>query len=124
MVDPLGSAYVRLQIPATAGGVRVEVEAEPDASISADLMVSSRQGEDGWMVVPFHLAEGRGSLLLPLEHNLSDLFVRVQARHYEPDPEIVLVDIDDASLARMARRVGSASAAKVLLRESMMLLSC
>jgi adenylate cyclase len=48
------------------------------------------------------LVEHRVGLLLPLERNLSDLFVRMQARHYEPDPEVVLVNIDDASLARMA----------------------
>jgi adenylate cyclase len=40
-------------------------------------------------------------LLAPLEHFLSDAFARLHARGIAPDPDIVLVDIDDASLARM-----------------------
>jgi adenylate cyclase len=39
--------------------------------------------------------------LRPLENRLSDFFVRQQAQHLQPDPDIVIVDIDDASLARM-----------------------
>ncbi len=39
--------------------------------------------------------------LQPLEHRLSDFFVAQQAKKLQPDPQIVLVDIDDASLARM-----------------------
>jgi adenylate cyclase len=49
------------------------------------------------------LVEYRVGLLLPLERNLSDLFVCVQALKFAPDPDVVLVDIDDASLARMAK---------------------
>jgi adenylate cyclase len=45
--------------------------------------------------------------LLPLENRLSDLFVRLQARGLQPDPDIVIVDIDDASLARMQQVAGS-----------------
>jgi adenylate cyclase len=48
------------------------------------------------------LAEYRLRLLEPLENGLSDAFVRQQARAVQPDPDIVLVDIDDASLARMS----------------------
>jgi len=51
--------------------------------------------------VALALAEQRLQLLEPLENGLSDLFVRLQARSVQPDPAIVLVDIDDASLARM-----------------------
>jgi adenylate cyclase len=40
--------------------------------------------------------------LAPLEHRLSDSFIRLHAGGLPPDPEVVLVDIDDASLARMA----------------------
>lgn len=36
-----------------------------------------------------------------LEHRLSDAFVRSQAARLQPDPDIVIVDIDDASLARL-----------------------
>ena len=36
-----------------------------------------------------------------LENHLADIFVRVQAQRLQPDPHIVIVDIDDASLARM-----------------------
>jgi adenylate cyclase len=46
-------------------------------------------------------------LLQPLEHRLSDLFLRLQARQLAPDPEIVIVDIDDASLAAMSGVAGS-----------------
>ena len=47
------------------------------------------------------LLEHRVGLLRLLEHRLSDFFVRHQARAVDPDGDIVLVDIDDASLARM-----------------------
>src|SRR5512145_285078 len=52
--------------------------------------------ETGWL----HLS-------LPLENRLSDLFVRQQAQGLQPDPDIVVVDIDDASLARMQEIAGN-----------------
>lgn len=45
--------------------------------------------------------------LAPLENRLSDLFVRQQAQSLLPDADIVIVDIDDASLARMQDTAGS-----------------
>ncbi len=39
--------------------------------------------------------------LQPLENQLSDWMVRQQAENLVPDPDIVLVNIDDASLARL-----------------------
>ena len=45
--------------------------------------------------------------LLPLENRLSDFFVRQQAQALQPDPGIVTVDIDDASLARMQEVAGN-----------------
>ncbi|HEX5364784.1 MAG TPA: adenylate/guanylate cyclase domain-containing protein [Gallionella sp.] len=45
--------------------------------------------------------------LLPLENRLSDLFVREQAQALTPDPQIVIVDIDDSSLARMQEVAGN-----------------
>jgi len=36
-----------------------------------------------------------------LEHRLSDAFVRAQAARLQPDADIVIVDIDEASLARL-----------------------
>jgi len=45
--------------------------------------------------------------LLPLENRLSDFFVRQQAQGLQPDPDIVIVDIDDTSLARMQEEAGS-----------------
>jgi adenylate cyclase len=45
--------------------------------------------------------------LLPLENRLSDFFVRHQAQGLQPDPDIVIVDIDDSSLARMQEQAGS-----------------
>ncbi len=46
-------------------------------------------------------------VLLPLENRLSDRFVQHQAQALQPDPDIVIVDIDDASLARMQDDAGS-----------------
>lgn len=46
-------------------------------------------------------------LFRPLENRLSDLFVRQQAQGLQPDPDIVVVDIDDASLARMQQIAGN-----------------
>jgi len=45
--------------------------------------------------------------LAPLENRLSDLFVRQQAQSLQPDADIVIVDIDDSSLARMQDSAGS-----------------
>ena len=45
--------------------------------------------------------------LAPLENRLSDRFVRMQAQNLTPDADIVIVDIDDASLARMQDTAGS-----------------
>lgn len=45
--------------------------------------------------------------LAPLENRLSDLFVRQQAQDLRPDADIVIVDIDDASLAKMQETAGS-----------------
>jgi adenylate cyclase len=44
--------------------------------------------------------------LRPLENRLLDRFVRAQAAQLAPDPEIVLVDIDEKSLARMEGEAG------------------
>ncbi len=41
-----------------------------------------------------------------LENQLSDFFVRHQAQNLQPDPDIVIVDIDDSSLARMEEVAG------------------
>ena len=43
----------------------------------------------------------------PLENRLSDWFVQQQAQGLKPDADIVIVDIDDASLARMQDTAGS-----------------
>jgi adenylate cyclase len=45
-------------------------------------------------------------LLQPLEHRLLDSFVRSQAAQLAPDPDIVLIDIDEKSLARMEKEAG------------------
>ena len=44
---------------------------------------------------------------LPLENRLSDFMLRQHAKGLQPDPEIVIVDIDDSSLARMQEVAGS-----------------
>ncbi|MBU1424884.1 MAG: adenylate/guanylate cyclase domain-containing protein [Gammaproteobacteria bacterium] len=43
----------------------------------------------------------------PLENRLSDWFIQQQAQSLKPDADIVIVDIDDASLARMQNTAGS-----------------
>ena len=45
-------------------------------------------------------------LLQPLENRLLDRFVRSQAASVAPDPDIVLVDIDEKSLANMEKDAG------------------
>ncbi len=45
--------------------------------------------------------------LQPLENQLSDWMVRQQAQDLRPDPDIVIVNIDDASLARLQDVAGS-----------------
>ena len=42
-----------------------------------------------------------------LENKLADFFVRQQAQNLTPDPEIVIIDIDDSSLARMQNVAGN-----------------
>ena len=44
--------------------------------------------------------------LRPLDNRLLDGFVRAQASQLPPDPDIVLVDIDEKSLARMEKEAG------------------
>src|SRR5262245_3740101 len=41
-----------------------------------------------------------------IEGAVSDAFVRIHARGLEPDPDIVIVDIDEPSLARMEKDAG------------------
>ena len=43
----------------------------------------------------------------PLENRLSDFMLRQQAQKLLPDPDIVIVDIDDSSLARMQDMAGN-----------------
>lgn len=45
--------------------------------------------------------------LQPLENRLSDWFVRLQAQGLQPDPDIVIVDIDDPSVKKMLDVAGS-----------------
>ncbi len=45
--------------------------------------------------------------LLPLENRVSDFFVRTHALTLQADPDIVIVDIDEKSLAGMADTAGS-----------------
>jgi len=45
--------------------------------------------------------------LAPLENRLLDFFVRAQAAKLAPDPDIVIVDIDEKSLAEMQTTAGS-----------------
>ena len=45
-------------------------------------------------------------VLKPLDHRLLDRFVRSQAAVLQPDPEIILIDIDEKSLAKMEDEAG------------------
>jgi len=44
--------------------------------------------------------------LQPLENRVLDRYVRVQAAKVAPDPDIVLIDIDEKSLAAMEKEAG------------------
>ena len=46
-------------------------------------------------------------LMRPLENKLSDLFVRTHALGLPADPDVVIVDIDEKSMANMADEAGS-----------------
>lgn len=48
-----------------------------------------------------------GHWLTPLSNRLTDVFVRLHSLSQTADPDIVIVDIDEASLARLAPSVGS-----------------
>jgi adenylate cyclase len=59
----------------------------------------------GWIFAAFvalALFEYRVGMFSTLENRLSDLFVRMHAPHVPADPDIVIVDIDEKSLARMS----------------------
>ena len=45
-------------------------------------------------------------LLAPLDNRVLDAFVRDQAAALEPDPEVVVVSIDEKSLAKMEEVAG------------------
>ncbi len=47
------------------------------------------------------------NLFSTLDHRLSDLVVRLVAQNLGPDPDIVIVDIDEASIAAMQETAGS-----------------
>ena len=49
---------------------------------------------------------GQFHFLLAFEHRLSDFFFRLHAAGLAPDPDIVIVDIDEQSLARMQGTAG------------------
>jgi len=62
----------------------------------------------GWIFAAFvalAFVEYRAGILAPLDHRLSDLFARIHAPHVASDPDIVVIDIDDKSLTRMAELV-------------------
>ncbi len=61
------------------------------------------------MVLEMHSHVGQHQqprLLRPLENQLLDGFVRSQAARLAPDPDIVLIDIDEKSLAVMQKEAG------------------
>ena len=71
----------------------------------------------GFLAKPLHVAAivvlivaameiGRFHLLAVFEHRLSDFFVRTHAAGLEPAPDIVIIDVDEKSLARMQDTAG------------------
>jgi adenylate cyclase len=63
--------------------------------IAAAILAAAALAETGGL----HLLQG-------FENRLSDLFVRTQATKLAPDPDIVIVDIDEKSLAQMQDAAG------------------
>ena len=71
----------------------------------------------GLLARPLHVAAGifliiaaaeigQFHFLIAFEHRLSDFFFRLHAAGLQPDPDIVIVDIDEQSLARMQGTAG------------------
>ena len=73
-------------------------------------MSGAAPGTLGWLSATVLLAAALElfslGLFAPLEHRLLDVFVRSQAARLTPDPDIVLVDIDEKSLANMQDLAG------------------
>ena len=73
-------------------------------------MSRARHGTLGWLFAVVLLAAALELFSLrlfdPLEHRLLDVFVRDQAARLAPDPDIVLVDIDERSLVNMQEVAG------------------
>lgn len=76
----------------------------PNLPANADKQLTSRIGLIFVLIAALELLGMH--TLSPLENRLSDAFVRMQAASLAPDSDIVIVDIDDASLARMENEAG------------------
>jgi hypothetical protein len=66
-LEPLGHAVLRLQDLDGIGAVSVELQAEPGAEPSADVLVRWPYVEAGWLAVPFRFEDGVARLGIPLE---------------------------------------------------------
>ena len=73
-------------------------------------MSRARNGTLGWLFAAVLLVAALELFSLrlfgPLENRLLDVFVRSQAARLEPDPDVVLVDIDERSLVNMQEVAG------------------
>ena len=73
-------------------------------------MIGTARSMRGWLTAAVLVAASLElfslQLFAPLENRLLDAFVRVHAARIAPDPGIVLVDIDEKSLARMQNIAG------------------
>ena len=73
-------------------------------------MSRARHGTLGWLFAAVLLVAALELFSLrlfgPLENRLLDVFVRSQAARLEPDPDVVLVDIDERSLVNMQEVAG------------------
>jgi adenylate cyclase len=78
------------------------VTRRPSARSSRLLFAAFAAAALGLAALEVFLAHG----LQPLEHRLLDAFVRWHAARLAPDPDIVIVDIDERSLARMQEPAG------------------
>jgi hypothetical protein len=66
-IEPMGATYIQIRDVGDVGSVQVEVETDPGARVSADVLVSWRHVPAGWLAVPLRFQDGRARLGVPLE---------------------------------------------------------
>ena len=94
-LEPLGHAVLRLRDLDGVGAVSVELQAEPGAEPSADVLVRWPHVEAGWLAVPFRFTDGVAQLSIPMEPGAEvAVILRDHRRQGEPLAMSWRVDAD------------------------------